>query len=124
MTSGCISSKRQPYLRSPPSEKITEFLLLKGISPEHRKLLVDLKMKDTPGIPRKRTTNVHLKDNAASPINLEIGRKIFCLIDERMGHKVTLTKLNFNSIAFLRCVIFTNNLIFLSLPFLSMTWAY
>lgn len=38
---GGISWKRLPNLMSPsPSGKITELLLLKGIKPEHRKLLV------------------------------------------------------------------------------------
>lgn len=57
---GGISWKRLPHLMFPsPSRKITEFLLLNGIKPEHRKLLVDPKKWKVS--PRKKTTNVSLQ---------------------------------------------------------------
>lgn len=58
---GSVSWNKQPRPKPPsPSGKITEFLLLKGLRVEHKKLLVDLKMEGKIGIPRKRTINAHL----------------------------------------------------------------
>ena len=59
---GSVSWNKQPRLKPPsPSGKITEFLLLKGLGVEHKKLLVDLKVEGKIGIPRKRTINAHLE---------------------------------------------------------------
>lgn len=69
---GGISWKRLPHLMFPsPSRKITEFLLLNGIKPEHRKLLVDPKNGRYPQ--GKKLLMSVFKGNDSSLTNLETG---------------------------------------------------
>lgn len=65
------------------------------------------------------------KGNAVPFTNLEIGRKILCLIDENMGPNATLGRLRLDSTTFLRRAMLTNNYIFESpFPFYKMGLHY